>query len=71
VTWNINSGGSLSQRHNGGVFLTLAGQKFHVRVRKDRQKVDAGAKDVAAIGRVENGRIKIGIILLARVGLLA
>lgn len=54
-------GASLFQRHSGGVFLTLAGQRFLVRVRKGLQQIDAGAKDVAAIGRVENGRIRIGI----------
>lgn len=54
-------GASLFQRHSGGVFLTLAGQRFLVRARKGLQQIDAGAKDVAAIGRVENGRIRIGI----------
>lgn len=54
-------GASLFQRHSGGVFLTLAGQRFLVRARKALQQIDAGAKDVAAIGRVENGRIRIGI----------
>lgn len=54
-------GASLLQRHSGGIVLTLAGQRFLVRVRKGLQQIDAGIKDVAAIGRVENGCIRIGI----------
>lgn len=54
-------GASLFQRHNGGVFLTLAGQRFARHARKALRQLEHGAKDVATIGRSEVGRIKIGI----------
>lgn len=54
-------GASLFQRHNGGVFLTLAGQRFVRHARKALRQLEQGAKDVATIGRSEDGRIKIGI----------
>lgn len=54
-------GASLFQRHNGGVSLTLAGQRFLHYARKALRHIERGAKDVATIGRSENGWIKIGI----------
>lgn len=54
-------GASLFQRHTGGVSLTLAGQRFLRRARMALQQIDDGAKDVAVIGRSEEGRIRIGI----------
>lgn len=54
-------GASLFQRHSGGVCLTLAGQRFLRRARNALQQIDDGAKDVAAIGRSEEGCIKVGI----------
>ena len=54
-------GASLFQRHSGGVSLTQAGQRFLRRARIALQQIDEGAKDVAAIGRSEEGRIKVGI----------
>lgn len=54
-------GASLFQRHNGGVFLTLAGQRFVRHARKALRQIEQGAKDVASIGRSDDGRIKIGI----------
>lgn len=54
-------GASLFQRHPGGVSLTLAGQRFLRRARMALQQIDDGAKDVAVIGRSEEGRIRIGI----------
>lgn len=54
-------GASLFQRNPGGVSLTLAGQRFLRRTRTALQHIDAGAKDVAVIGRSEEGRIRIGI----------
>lgn len=54
-------GASLFQRHSGGIILTLAGQRFLRRARIALQQIDEGAKDVAAIGRSEEGIIKIGI----------
>ena len=54
-------GASLFQRYSGGVYLTLAGQRFLRRARTALQQIEDGAKDVAAIGRSEVGCIKIGI----------
>lgn len=53
-------GASLFQRHSGGVRLTLAGERFLDRVRHALRDIEAGAFDVAAIGQVKAGRIKIG-----------
>lgn len=54
-------GASLFQRHSGGVYLTLAGQRFLRRARIALQQIEDGAKDVAAVGRAEDGHIKVGI----------
>lgn len=54
-------GASLFQRHSGGVCLTIAGQRFLRRARIALQQIEDGAKDVAAIGRAEKGRLKVGI----------
>lgn len=64
-------GASLFQRHNGGVFLTLAGQQFIRHARKAVRQIGQGAKDVAAIGRSEDGRIKIGIFSSLASGFLS
>lgn len=55
-------GASLFIRHNGGVRLTVAGQKYVQHARKALRQIGQGAKDVAAIGRSEEGRIRIGIL---------
>lgn len=54
-------GASLFHRHSGGVSLTLAGQRFVRRVRVALQQIESGIDDVAAIGRSEDGMVKIGI----------
>jgi len=54
-------GASLFQRHTNGVMLTLAGQRFLRRARIALQQIGDGARDVAAIGRSEDGHIKVGI----------
>ncbi|KFC62035.1 Transcriptional regulator, LysR family [Devosia sp. LC5] len=54
-------GASLFNRHNGGVCLTLAGEQFLPRARKALRSIGDGARHVAAIGRNEEGRIRIGI----------
>jgi len=54
-------GASLFQRHSRGVCLTLAGQRFLQRARLALQQIDDGARDVAALGRSEQGNIKVGI----------
>ncbi len=64
-------GASLFQRHNGGVSLTLSGQRFLRRARKALQQIDEGARDVGAIGRVERGKVKVGIFSSFASGFLA
>lgn len=54
-------GASLFHRHPGGVSLTVAGQRFLRRVRVALQQIELGFNDVAAIGRSEDGIIKVGI----------
>lgn len=54
-------GASLFQRHNCGVCLTFAGQRFLHRARLALRHLGAGMRDVAAAGRGENGWIKVGI----------
>ena len=55
-------GASLFQRHSAGVSLTLAGQRFLHRARAALRHIDEGSKDVAAIGRSDEGCIKVGIL---------
>ena len=54
-------GGSLFHRHSGGGSLTGAGQRFIRRARIALQQIEDGISDVAAIGRSEDGIVKIGI----------
>ncbi|USI71552.1 LysR family transcriptional regulator [Sphingomonas morindae] len=54
-------GASLFRRHNGGVHLTLAGQKFLPQARAAMKHLGDGVEDVSAIGRSESGRIRVGI----------
>lgn len=54
-------GASLFNRHSGGVCLTLAGERFLPQARRALSSVGDGARDVGAIGRSEEGRIRIGI----------
>lgn len=54
-------GASLFNRHRGGVRLTLAGERFLPRARRALRSIGDGARDVAAIGRSEEGLIRIGI----------
>ncbi len=64
-------GASLFHRHNGGVSLTQAGQHFLLRARKALRQIGEGARDVAAIGRCEDGRVKIGIFSSLASGFLS
>lgn len=64
-------GASLFQRHNGGVFLTLAGKRFVRHARKALRQIEHGTRDVATIGRSEEGRIKIGIFSSLASGFLS
>lgn len=54
-------GASLFIRHTGGVRLTIAGQRYVQHARKALRQIDRGEHDVAAIGRSEEGHIRIGI----------
>lgn len=54
-------GASLFQRHAGGVRLTLAGQRFLKPARKALRHIDTGASDVAAVGRSEEGHVRVGV----------
>lgn len=64
-------GASLFQRHSGGVFLTLAGQCFLRQARTAMQHLGDGAKDVGAIGRSDNGHIRVGILSSLASGFLS
>lgn len=54
-------GASLFLRHPSGVTLTLAGQCFLHRARQALVQLQKGWEEVAAIGRSENGILRIGI----------
>lgn len=64
-------GASLFHRHTWGVTLTFAGQRFLPRARHIIRTIGDGAEDVAAIGRSENGRIRVGIFSSIASGFLA
>lgn len=54
-------GSALFIRQNSGVALTYAGEQFVQRARKAINQVGYAAKDVAAIGRGENGVVRVGL----------
>lgn len=54
-------GASLFVRYSGGVRLTVAGQEFLRNARHALRQIDIGVTKVAAVGRAEQGLIKIGI----------
>lgn len=64
-------GATLFHRHSGGVSLTFAGQRFLRRARQILRDVGDGVQDVAAIGRSEHGRVRIGIYSSIASGFLA
>jgi len=64
-------GAALFNRHSGGVRLTFAGQRFLRRAYQIVRAVGEGAEDVAAIGRCEHGRVRIGIYSSIASGFLA
>lgn len=64
-------GASLFNRHNSGVCLTFAGERFLRRAREIIRSVGDGAEDVASIGRSEQGRIRIGFYSSIASGFLA
>ena len=64
-------GASLFLRHSGGVRLTFAGKRFLRRSRQIIRNLGEGAQDVAAVGRGENGCVRIGIYSSIASGFLA
>lgn len=54
-------GASLFVRHAGGVRLTVAGREFLRNTRHALRQIDIGVTKVAAVGRAEQGLIKVGI----------
>lgn len=54
-------GASLFVRYSGGVRLTVAGQEFLRSARHALRQIDIGVTKVAAVGRAEQGLIKVGI----------
>lgn len=64
-------GASLFHRHTWGISLTYAGQRFLGRARQIIRNVGDGAADIAAIGRSDEGFIKIGIFSSIASGFLA
>lgn len=64
-------GASLFSRHSGGIRLTYAGCRFLGSARSILQRVQNSAREVAAIGRAEQGRLTIGIFSSLASGFLA
>ena len=64
-------GASLFHRHAWGVSQTFAGQRFLHRARRAIKTIDEGAHEVAAAGRSEQGRVRIGIYSSIASGFLA
>lgn len=64
-------GAALFIRQPSGVSLTIAGQRFFVRARRALNHVSHAAKDAAAVGRGEKGRVRVGIFTSLASGFLA
>lgn len=64
-------GAALFHRHSGGVSLTFAGQRFLRRARQILRNVGDGVQDIASMGRLEHGRVRIGIYSSIASGFLA
>lgn len=54
-------GASLFVRYAGGVRLTVAGREFLRNARHALRQIDIGVTKVAAVGRAEQGLVKVGI----------
>ena len=54
-------GASLFIRHSGGVRLTVAGKEFLRSARHALRQIDIGVTKVAAVGRADQGLLKVGI----------
>lgn len=64
-------GAALFVRSHQGVKLTYAGQRFVCRARIALDQIGHAAKDVGAIGRAEDGVVRIGIFSSMASGFLA
>jgi DNA-binding transcriptional LysR family regulator len=64
-------GAALFIRHSGGVILTQAGEIFLRHARRALKQISHATIDVGAIGRGENGVIRIGIFSSLASGFLA
>lgn len=64
-------GATLFVRHHGGSSPTYAGDQFVARARKAIDQLSCATRDVALIGRGEEGVVRIGIISSLESGFLA
>lgn len=64
-------GASLFHRHSAGVCLTFAGRRFLRHSRQIIRNLGDGATDIGALGRAENGCVRIGIYSSIASGFLA
>lgn len=63
-------GASLFVRYAGGVQLTVAGREFLRNARHALRQIDIGVTKVAAVGRADQGLIKVGIFSSLAAGFL-
>ncbi|MBX5141264.1 LysR family transcriptional regulator [Rhizobium lentis] len=54
-------GASLFHRHSGGVFLTLAGERYLRHARRILRQVRESVTEAVIVGRSEEGRVRMGI----------
>ena len=54
-------GVALFHRRSSGIQLTLAGQRFLPRARSILRRVSDDVADISSIGRVDDGRVRVGI----------
>lgn len=64
-------GATLFHRHSGGVNLTFAGKRFLRRARQIIRNLGEGTRDIAKIGRLEDGHVRIGLFSSIASGFLA
>ena len=64
-------GASLCQRFHGGVLLTSAGRRFLRQAMAALSHLSEGAREVSAIGRGEDGHIRVGIFSSLASGFLS
>ena len=64
-------GTSLFHRHNFGITLTFAGERFLPQARRVLRFIRQSVEDLGNIGRAENGRLRIGIFSSIASGFLA